>query len=66
MKLTDSNKAHLTGAIIAVIFAVMLSIAAIGTVKVSKVYFGKIYSVSGYGEIAEVLEKHNKELEEGK
>ena len=49
MKLTTSNKAHLAGAILAIIFAVMLSVAAIGAAKVGKHMFGKIYSVSGYG-----------------
>jgi len=49
MKLTDENKAHIAAAILAIIFAVTITIAAIGTVEAGRHVFGEIGTVSGYG-----------------
>ena len=50
MKLTDENKAVLTGALLALIFAAMFCVGLAGAVHVGWEVFGTVTdSVSGYG-----------------
>ena len=49
MNPTTSNKAHIAAAILAIIFAVTITIAAIGAAKAGRQVFGEIGAVSGYG-----------------
>ena len=48
MKLTDSNKAHLLGAIVAIIAAIGIFAAAVGAVNLKHALTGPV-AVSGYG-----------------
>ena len=53
MKITESNKAHLLGVIVAIIAAIAIGAAAVGAVNLKHALTGPV-AVSGYGVDKEV------------